>query len=84
MACGTPVAATNVSGTPEVVTAPESGMLIENRTPDGIAATIRHLFARLPARAQTRAYAETFSWDAVTEGQLLLFRGIIDHNETAR
>ena len=80
MACGTPVAATNVSGTPEVVTAPESGMLIEERTPDGIAATVRHLLARLPERAQTRAYAETFSWDAITDGQLRLFQGILESN----
>jgi teichuronic acid biosynthesis glycosyltransferase TuaC len=79
MACGTPVAATNVSGTPEVVTAPEAGVLIEERTPDGIATAIHHLFKKLPVRSQTRAYAETFSWDAITEGQLRLFRTILSN-----
>lgn len=73
MACGTPVAATNVSGTPEVVQAPEAGVLIETRTPQGIAAAIRGLLANLPARTQTRAYAEQFSWEATTAGQMQMF-----------
>jgi glycosyltransferase involved in cell wall biosynthesis len=77
MACGTPVAATNVSGTPEVVTAPEAGLLIPERTADCIAETIIRLFAELPLRSQTRAYAETFSWDSTTEGQLKLFRAVL-------
>jgi glycosyltransferase involved in cell wall biosynthesis len=76
MACGTPVAATNVSGTPEAITAPEAGVLIEERTADGIANAVQRLFAQLPDRTQTRAYAEMFSWDAITEGQLELFRKI--------
>jgi hypothetical protein len=65
-----------VSGTPEVITAPEAGVLIGHRTVDGIAAAVRRLFAQLPDRARTRAYAEMFSWDAITEGQLKLFRKI--------
>lgn len=77
MACGTPVAATNVSGTPEAVTAPEAGVLINERTPDGIAQAIRGLFATLPTRQATRSYAEMFSWEATTNGQLALFRRIL-------
>lgn len=83
MACGTPVAATNVSGTPEVITASEAGLLIEERTPDCIAATILRLFAQLPLRSQTRAYAETFGWDATTEGQLRLFRAAMGNSDQA-
>lgn len=77
MACGTPVAATNVSGTPEAVTAPEAGVLIDERTPDSIAHAIRGLFAALPTRQATRAYAELFSWEATTSGQLALFRNVL-------
>ena len=33
MACGTPVIASNVWGTPEVVSSPEAGLLMEERTP---------------------------------------------------
>jgi teichuronic acid biosynthesis glycosyltransferase TuaC len=78
MACGTPVVAANIWGNPEVVRAPAAGLIYEPNTPDGIAAGVRQLFAALPDRAATRAYAEPFSWDETTEGQLALFRRVID------
>jgi glycosyltransferase involved in cell wall biosynthesis len=78
MACGTPVAATNVWGTPEVVAEAAAGTLVEERSPRGIADAVRRLFSALPDRAATRAYAERFSWDATTQGQLDLFRKILE------
>ena len=75
MACGTPVVATDVWGTAEVVRAPAAGVLIKERSGTAIAEGVRTLFAILPERAATRAYAERFSWDTTTEGQLELFRG---------
>src|SRR5262249_21010582 len=57
MACGTPIVAANVWGNSEVVRAPENGIMYETNTPDGIAAAVRRLFADLPDRAATRAYA---------------------------
>lgn len=77
MACGTPVVASNVWGTPEVVAAPEAGRLMAERSGAAIASAARDLFADLPDRAATRAYAEGFSWDATTQGQLDLFRRIL-------
>lgn len=77
MACGTPVVASNVWGTPEVVAVPEAGRLMAARTGAGIAEATRDLFADLPDRAETRRYAEGFSWDATTQGQLRLFRKIL-------
>jgi glycosyltransferase involved in cell wall biosynthesis len=74
MACGTPVVATDVWGTAEVVATPEAGVLIRERSSPAIAEGLRTLFARMPDRAATRAYAERFSWDATTEGQLAVFR----------
>jgi glycosyltransferase involved in cell wall biosynthesis len=76
MACGTPVVAANIWGNPEVVRAPEAGVIYEPNTPDGIAEGVRRLFAGLPSRAATRAYAEPFSWDETTAGQLALFRHV--------
>lgn len=73
MACGTPVIASNVWGTPEVVAAAEAGVLMRERTSDGVASGVRQLRAALPNRAATRRYAEGFSWDATTRGQLELF-----------
>jgi len=77
MACGTPVVASAIWGNPEVVRAPAAGMIYRPNTPDGIAAGVRQLFAHPPDRAATRAYAERFSWDETTEGQLALFRRVL-------
>jgi teichuronic acid biosynthesis glycosyltransferase TuaC len=74
MACGTPVVASNIWGNPEVVRAPAAGVIYEPNTADGIAAGVRRLFANAPDRAATRAYAEPFSWDETTAGQLAVFR----------
>lgn len=77
MACGTPVVASNVWGTPEVVAAPEAGVLMPERTSEGIARAVRTLREHYPSHAATRRYAENFSWDATTEGQIQLFSRII-------
>ena len=77
MACSTPVVASDVWGTPEVVSAPAAGILVRERTPAAFSNAIRRLFADPPPRSATRSHAETFSWDATTQGQLDLFRAII-------
>jgi glycosyltransferase involved in cell wall biosynthesis len=77
MACGTPVVASNIPGNPEVVRTRDAGLVVRDNTPDGIAAGVRALFDPLPDRSATRAYAEPFSWDETTAGQLALFRRVI-------
>ena len=77
MACGTPVVASAVWGTPEVVARPEAGVLMPSLDPQGVAEGVRRLFAAYPDREATRRYAEGFNWNATTEGQLKLFRGIL-------
>lgn len=76
MACGTPVVASDIWGNPEVVRAPGAGLIYRPNTPDGIAEGVRRLFDALPPREATRAYAEPFSWDETTAGQLTLFRRV--------
>lgn len=78
MACGTPVVASNIWGNPEVVRSPEAGCLMTERTPSGVAGAVRSLFAALPDRGATRRYAESFSWDDTSAGQIALFRRILD------
>lgn len=63
MACGTPVVATRAGGTPEVVGDPASGILIDERSVQAIAAGIRRLAEFPPGREATRSYAEQFSWE---------------------
>lgn len=73
MACGTPVVATNIWGTGEVVRTPEAGLLVDARTPEALSDAIGTLLTDPPERAATRAYAEQFSWDATTNAQLAIF-----------
>ena len=77
MACGTPVVSTRVGGTPEIVAAPEAGVLAVERSPRGIAEALRQLFREYPDRAATRRYAEGYSWAATTAGQLEIFRRVL-------
>jgi teichuronic acid biosynthesis glycosyltransferase TuaC len=77
MACGTPVVASKVWGTPEVVTEVAAGLLVENRSAASFALAIAELLAAPPTRAATRSYAEQFSWDTTTAGQLELFQSIV-------
>nr|WP_227544721.1 glycosyltransferase family 4 protein [Sapientia aquatica] len=82
MACGTPVISSNVGGSSEVITAPDAGVLLAERSAQHIAAAVQHLQSRSPTRAATRAYAEKFSWDDTTEGQLRLFKAILHGDST--
>lgn len=77
MACGTPAIASNVWGAPEIIKAPEAGVLLQSRTASGIASAVRALLAALPPREATRAYAERFNWQETTEGQIDLFSQIL-------
>lgn len=83
MACGTPVVASNVWGTPEVVAAPEAGVLMDERTAEGVARGVERLRAYYPEHAATRGYAERFSWDDTTQGQLELFSRIPEDRKAA-
>ena len=76
MACGTPVLATAVWGTPEVVAVPEAGLLIE-RDAASIAEAMMRLRSNPPDRQATRRYAEKFDWQPTTEGQIGIFRSLL-------
>jgi teichuronic acid biosynthesis glycosyltransferase TuaC len=77
IACGTPVVATPLWGTPEVVAVPEAGVLTRDRSAAGIAEGVNGLFAHYPSREATRRYAEKFGWDDTTRGQLEIFHRIL-------
>lgn len=76
MACGTPVVATNIWGTPEVVQSEQAGILVERNTlkiKDGI----QSLLQQLPNRQGTRLYAENFKWFSTSEKQYQIFKNIM-------
>jgi teichuronic acid biosynthesis glycosyltransferase TuaC len=60
MACGTPVAATAIWGTPEVVASKDAGLLIQQRTPENISQVVNKLIKDYPDRNLVRRYAEGF------------------------
>lgn len=77
MACGTPVVATNIWGNPEVVAEAAAGVLMRERSTLGVEEAVHKLFAALPRRSDTRAYAERFSWQATSDGQRNIFDRIV-------
>jgi teichuronic acid biosynthesis glycosyltransferase TuaC len=76
MACGTPVLASAVWGTPEVVAVPEAGLLLRNRDAASIAAAVMQLRSAFPDRTKTRRYAEQFDWQSTTDGQVRIFEAL--------
>ena len=83
MACGTPVIATGIWGTPEVVASPAAGCLMRERTPAALAESFDELSGAYPERTATRRYAEQFSWKATTAGQLELMHKIVQAHPSA-
>ncbi|HEY4275930.1 MAG TPA: glycosyltransferase, partial [Rhizomicrobium sp.] len=73
MACGTPVAATNVNGTPEVIQDSALGQLVEERSARALAQAIKDLRDGAPDRNAVRTYAEQFSWEATARANKALF-----------
>jgi teichuronic acid biosynthesis glycosyltransferase TuaC len=77
MACGTPVIASRIGGSTEAVTSTAAGVLFEPRTAEALASAAQEFLGNPPKREDTRRYAEGFSWEATTRGQLALFQRIV-------
>lgn len=76
MACGTPVIASNIWGTPEVVSCDTAGRLMKDRTAQALANEVANLLSHPPERAAVRKFAENFSWDETSFAQRALFESI--------
>lgn len=72
MACGTPAIAADAGGAREVIRDGAAGRIIDERTPDAVAAAVREVLAATD-RASTRRYAEQHSWDQTSDGLDALF-----------
>lgn len=73
MACGTPVIATAVGGSPEVVAHPNAGRLVPSPDAPAIAQAVKHLLANPLDRGRVRTYAEGFGWELTSRSQIELF-----------
>lgn len=69
LACGTPIAISDVGGAREVLNDPQAGRIVE-RTPDALAAALREMLAQTPNRVAIRKAALRFTW--ATNGDALL------------
>lgn len=69
LACGTPIAISDVGGAREVLTDPQAGRIVE-RTPEALAAALREMLAQTPNRVAIRKAALRFTW--ATNGDALL------------
>lgn len=78
MACGTPVVATRIWGTPEVVSNRTAGRLMASRDASALVDSLHDLLANPPSRDEVRQHAECFSWDDTTQAQLKLFSSIVN------
>lgn len=77
IACGTPVAATKIWGTPEVIRDGISGRLIERRDAESAAKAIAELLRNPLSTSDIRRFAEGFSWESTSKGQFDVFRNAI-------
>lgn len=82
LACGTPLVATPVWGSPEVVRVPEAGLLVADRSDEAIRAGLTQLLANLPDRAATRRYGERYNWNETGhQHRALLELAVAAHRE---
>lgn len=77
MACGTPVVATAVWGTPEAVNVPEAGVLMKERSAGALVEAARRLFAAYPDREATRRHGATFRWERTSAEHLEVLRSAL-------
>ena len=84
MACGTPVLATNVNGTSEVVQSNEVGSLVQSRSASAILSGIIELRKNLPERGDVRKYAEAFSWETTVSANKFLLESLANAPKTFR
>jgi teichuronic acid biosynthesis glycosyltransferase TuaC len=77
MACGTRVVTTKVSDVVDLVNGPAAGAWVPERSVGGLAKALRTVLAAPITREQTRAHALKYTWEPTTQGQLKLFRDIL-------
>lgn len=76
LACGTRVVASAAGGNPEVVCAPEAGVLLRERSAAEVAQGYRRLAASPVKPEATRCFAERFGWAEPIDTLRELLRGV--------
>jgi glycosyltransferase involved in cell wall biosynthesis len=80
LSCGTPVIATPAWGSPEVVGAPEAGILLRDRSVGTVVEGMHRLLADPPDRVAARRFSERFSWpDAAAQHATIIRDAVSAH-----
>lgn len=80
LSCGTPVIATAVGGSPDIVAHSNAGLLMDKRDSDSLVTAIRNLITSIPDRSQVRNYAQRFSWPPIINQQINIYQSVINNN----
>ncbi len=76
LACGTPVIGAKAEGVQELLTCPEAGIVLDERSPEAIVAAAEKLSVNYPDPAATRTHAETLGWEPTIDGLLKVLREV--------
>lgn len=84
LACGTPVVATCVGGIPEVMTRPEMGVLLAERTPEAVRGGIQQLSLKRREDAErARAAVRSFDWSCTVAELQQAYRWLVKNAPNA-
>jgi glycosyltransferase involved in cell wall biosynthesis len=86
MACGKPVIATRIGGTPEIVIPDQTGLLVENNSVSEVAQALREMLSNPGLRDEmsrrASAMAASMDWSRVAQNYLRVYRRAIDSSRT--
>ncbi len=83
-ACGVPVVATNVGGTPELITNEETGLLVEKDNARALADSIRRLMdseslrVRLGQQARRHIQEDGLTWSSCAEKVSVIYQSLLE------
>ena len=80
LSCGTPVVATRVGGTPEILTSPDIGLLVDP-TQESLYSGLKTALENTWDRGRIRAHMQNRTWFKIAHEIKVVFRSVL-HNES--
>ncbi len=84
LACGTPMLATRIWGTPELINRPEVGTLVDDVSPESIAARVTEMLARDWDSDLMRRHVEPCSWVRTARAMTEVFDDVLRRRASRR
>lgn len=77
IACGTPVIATDVGGSKEVIDSPEVGELLSDRSSESIVKALKLVLSKDLNKDERQFFSQRYGWQTTTEQQYRLLNEIV-------